>query len=120
MENFMREELRKKYRRLTIDFLNTDWLKILLRSREEKMKPTTFIKKMALEGRLVIYDTKPMNNLALSLNRIGKNIIQIVHLANSVHSVNMEDVERLEKLIKNMKDEMEEHFLYTVYERKKL
>jgi hypothetical protein len=116
----MRKEHKKKYRRLTIDFLNADWLKILLRSREAKMKPTTFIKKMSLEGKLVIYDTKPMNNLALSLNRIGKNINQIVHLANSVHSVNIEDVERLEKLLKNMKDEMEEHFLYTVYERKEL
>jgi hypothetical protein len=32
--------------------------------------------------------------------------------------VSIEDVERLEKLLKNMKDEMEEHFLYTIYERK--
>jgi hypothetical protein len=107
-----------KYKNFQMYITFDDWLKILLRSREAKMKPTTFIKKMALDGKLVIYDTKPMNNLALSLNRIGKNINQIVHLANSVHSVNIEDVERLEKLLKNMKDEMEEHFLYAVYDRK--
>jgi hypothetical protein len=82
------------------------------------MKPTTFIKHMALEGRLVVYDTKPMNNLALSINRIGKNINQIVHLANEVHSVNMKDIERLEKLLRNVKDEVWEDMHYTVYERK--
>jgi hypothetical protein len=73
---------------------------------------------MALEGRLVVYDTKPMNNLALSINRIGKNINQIVHLANEVHSVNMDDIERLEKLLQNVKDEVWEDMHYTVYERK--
>jgi hypothetical protein len=94
-----------------------DWLKILLRAREAKMKPTTFIKHMALNGKLVVYDIKPMNNLALSINRIGKNINQIVHLANEVHSVNMEDIERLEKLLHNVKNEVLEDMHYTVYER---
>jgi hypothetical protein len=107
-----------KYKNFQMYVTLADWLKILLRARKAKMKPTTFIKHMALNGRLVVYDTKPMNNLALSINRIGKNINQIVHLANEVHSVNMEDIERLENLLKNVKDEVWEDMHYTVYERK--
>jgi heme oxygenase len=114
----MRKELRKNYRRFYIDFKNADWLKILLRAREANMKSTTFIKHMALNGKLIVYDTKPMNNLALSINRIGNNINQIVHLANEVHSLNMDDIERLEKLLMNVKDEVWEDMHYTVYERK--
>jgi hypothetical protein len=110
----------KNYKQLPMRFSPADWLKILLRAREAKMKPTTFIKKISLYGELIVYDVKPMNNLSLAINRIGKNINQIVHLANEVHSVNDEDIERLSKLLERVKEEVHEHQRYAVYERKQL
>jgi hypothetical protein len=116
----MREELRKNYKRFYIDFRIEDWLKISIRAKYAKMKPTTFIKRMAVDGKMSVYDTKPMNSLTLAINRIGKNINQIVHLANEVHSVNMTDIELLSEKLDLIKNEICEHQRYAVYERSDL
>jgi hypothetical protein len=117
----MRKELSKNYNRLSIDFRNADWLKILLRAREANMKPTTFIKRMAVDGELIVYNLNAMNSLTLSINRIGNNINQIVHLANKVQTVDADEIEALTKKLEQVRSEIDYHqFHLKNYERKKL
>jgi hypothetical protein len=99
----------KLYKNFQIFFSKTDWQQILLRAEKANMKPSTYIREMALNGGIVVYDMMAMNSLTLAITRIGTNINQIVHLANEVHSVNLNDVKILSEKLDRIINEMQDH-----------
>jgi hypothetical protein len=94
----------ERYKRIGINIKIDDWKIISERIKIAKMKPTTFIREMALKSEIKIYDDNQLYQLFMQLRRIGTNINQIVHLANEVHSVNETDIENLEKRMKEIEE----------------
>jgi hypothetical protein len=109
----------KSYKQFHTFFSPDEWQEILSRAEKAKMKPTTFIRKMALKGNVVVYDNMAMHSLTLAINKIGTNINQIVHLANEVHSVNLNDVKLLADKLDKIDKEIIVHQRRFEYERKK-
>jgi hypothetical protein len=98
----MSKYLPSKYKRICIDFKLKDWNKIPKRYEICKMKPTAFIREMALRGEIKLYNDERLNELSLQVRRFGNNINQIVHLAQEVKTVNKTDIENLEKHMKSI------------------
>jgi hypothetical protein len=90
------------YKHFNIFFLNKDWQRIVEKAEICQMKPTKYIRKMALRGEIKIFNDERLNEVSLQLRKIGININQIVHLANEVQSVNKTDIENLEKHMKKI------------------
>jgi hypothetical protein len=99
----------KSYKEFPMRFSPENWQEILSRAEKANMKPTTFIRSMALKGTIVVFDKLAMNSLTLAINKIGTNINQIVHLANEVHSVNLNDVKLLVDKLDKIENEIEEY-----------
>jgi hypothetical protein len=93
---------KNKYKQFHIYLLKEDWEKILKRTEICKMKPTAFIREMALRGEIKLYHDDRLNELSLQVRRFGKNINEIVKLAQTVKGVNETDIENLEKHMKSI------------------
>jgi phage host-nuclease inhibitor protein Gam len=57
---------------------------------------------MALRGEIKLYNNERVNELSLQVRRFGKNINEIVKLAQMVKNVNETDIENLEKHMKSI------------------
>jgi hypothetical protein len=93
---------KNKYKQFHIYLLKEDWEKILKRAEICKTNPTAFIREIALRGEIKLYNNERLNELSLQLCRIGKNINEIVKLAQTVKNVNETDIENLEKHMKRI------------------
>jgi uncharacterized protein YlzI (FlbEa/FlbD family) len=96
----------ENYKRFHIDFRKTDWDKILKRASAVKLKPTTFIKRSALNRAIIIYDKEVMNDMVGAINRIGNNVNQIARIANGMGFAGKEDVENVTNLLNSLKKEI--------------
>ena len=61
------------------------------------MKTATYIKYMALHGKIVNVDAKVSNEVLAALSRIGSNVNQIAHRANITEYITQEDLQSLMK-----------------------
>ena len=73
-----------------------EWETIKRNAKEVGMKPCTYIRRIAIEGKIKKYDMKLVNDVRLELIRIGTNINQISAMANSTHSVYSKDLENMQ------------------------
>ena len=71
----------RKYKNLTFTF--EEWKRIEKLSTECKMRSATYIKQMALNGRIINIDLKNYHAVISELNKIGSNINQIARVANA-------------------------------------
>ena len=71
----------RKYKNLTFTF--EEWKRIEKLSAECKMRSATYIKQMALNGRIINIDLKNYHAVISELNKIGSNINQIARVANA-------------------------------------
>ncbi len=88
---------REGKKRKELYFSEEDWKVIEKRARQCKMNTTKFIRKMALEGNIIIKELKDINNLLYELNRIGNNINQLAKKANEVNNIYRSDIDRLKQ-----------------------
>lgn len=70
----------RKYKNLTFTF--EEWERIERLSAECKMRPATYIKQMALNGRIINIGLKNYQAVISELNKIGSNVNQIARVAN--------------------------------------
>ena len=61
------------------------------------MRTATYIKYMALHGKIVNVDAKVSNEVLGALSRIGGNVNQIAHRANITEYITSEDLQSLMK-----------------------
>lgn len=71
----------RKYKNLTFTF--EEWKRIEKLSAECKMRSATYIKQMALNGRVINIELKNYHAVISELNKIGSNINQIARVANT-------------------------------------
>ena len=84
----------RKYKNLTFTF--EEWERIEKLSAEYKMRSATYIKQMALNGRIINIDLKNYHAVISELNKIGSNINQIARVANASGYSTHDELRQLE------------------------
>ena len=84
----------RKYKNLTFTF--EEWKRIEKLSVECKMRSATYIKQMALNGRVINIDLKKYYAVISELNKIGSNINQIARVANASGYSTHDELRQLE------------------------
>ena len=83
-----------KYKNLTFTF--EEWKRIEKLSEKCKMRSATYIKQMALNGRVINIDLKNYHAVISELNKIGSNINQIARVANASGYSTHDELRQLE------------------------
>lgn len=84
----------RKYKNLTFTF--EEWKRIEKLSAKCKMRSATYIKQMALNGRVINIDLKNYHAVISELNKIGSNINQIARVANASGYSTHDELRQLE------------------------
>ena len=74
-----------------------EWKEVERKAAECHMKTATYIKYMALHGKIVNVDAKMSSDLLAALGRVGGNVNQIAHRANIIENITQEDLQKLLK-----------------------
>nr|WP_074961870.1 plasmid mobilization relaxosome protein MobC [Ruminococcus albus] len=74
-----------------------EWKEVERKAAECNMKTPTYIKYMALHGKIVNVDAKMSSDLLAALGRVGNNVNQIAHRANITEYITREDLQSLMK-----------------------
>ena len=85
----------RKYKNLTFTF--DEWNRIKNLANQCKMKTATYIKQMALNGKIINVDMEAYHKYIDELNKIGSNINQIARIANSSGYVTHYEMQRIER-----------------------
>ncbi len=73
----------------------TEWSKVEKQASELSMQTSEYIRRMAVDGKIINLDFKNITPMINSLRSIGTNINQIAKKANEINSIYTEDVEKL-------------------------
>ena len=84
----------RKYKNLTFTF--DEWKMIEQLSAECKMRSATYIKQMALNGKVINIDLENYHAVISELNKIGSNINQIARVANASGYSTHDELRQLE------------------------
>lgn len=85
----------RKYKNLTFTF--DEWEHIEKKSAECNMRTATYIKQMALSGKVVNLDLHSCHDYVSVLNKIGRNVNQIARVANASGYVTADELRQLER-----------------------
>ena len=67
------------------------------RAAASGMNVSGYIRKCAVDGKIILYETKNLFGLKTALKAIGKNVNQIAAVVNSTGSVYANDIEDLKR-----------------------
>ena len=99
-----------------IKFSPEEWEQVCKRAEKCGKRTGTFIRDIAVQGTIKIFDTKPINSFLISFNRIGNEINQIAKVANSTQSIYAKDIEDMQKSFKRFSNVMENYLLPLKYD----
>lgn len=75
------------------------------RAKTADMNISKFIRTLALNGKIILYDTENIYRFNQLMRSIGTNINQIAMVANSEKSVFRNDIETIRKDVRKLSDE---------------
>jgi hypothetical protein len=93
----------------TTYFHQDEWKKILANAKKSNLKPTTYIKRMAINGHIRIYNTENLAQLITAINRFGNNLNQLAAVANISHSIYKNDFKQLINIFNGLHDDIEKY-----------
>ena len=85
----------RKYKNLSFTF--DEWQRIEKYSAECKMKTATYIKQMAMNGKVISINMREYHEIISEINRIGNNINQIARVVNTIGYATPDELRQLEK-----------------------
>ena len=85
----------RKYKNLSFTF--DEWQMIEKISAECKLKTATYIKQMALNGKVISINMREYHEVISEINRIGNNINQIARVVNARGYATSDELQQLEK-----------------------
>ena len=85
----------RKYKNLSFTF--DEWQKIEKYSAECKLKTATYIKQMALNGKVISINMREYHEVISEINRIGNNINQIARVVNASGYATPDELRQLER-----------------------
>ncbi len=94
-----------------IYFSPEEWKVVCKKADKVGKRTGTFIREIAVQGDVKVFDLELFNHLIVSFNRIGNEVDQIAKVANSTQSVYAKDIEDLKKSFKYFEDVMENYLL---------
>ncbi len=100
---------RKGTIRKEVGFSKEEWEKVCRRAEKTKMRPGTYIRRMAVQGEVKFYELRELVALKRSFLSIGNNLNQIAAVANSSGSVYQKDIEDLQKEFKYFRNVMKNY-----------
>ncbi len=99
-------------------FYPDEWEVILEKSKTAELKPTTYIKRMVLNGEIKHFDVGTVLKLVKAINAYGNNLNQIAMVVNSTKSVYQSDVKKLLEDFHHMERDIEEYLKVLEYDKK--
>jgi RAB protein geranylgeranyltransferase component A len=96
----------KHHKRFNASFAPEEWNKVLEKSKAAGLKPTTYVKRIAVHGEIKRYDTADVQKLTLAINKFGVNLNQIAQMVNATNSVYQADMFRMSNDFDDMKKEI--------------
>lgn len=79
------------------------------RAAASGMNISGYIRKCAVEGKIILYETRNLFGLKTALKAIGKNINQIAVVVNSTGSVYSKDIEDLKNNMQGIEHMLNEY-----------
>ncbi len=76
------------------------------RAATSGMNISSYMRKCAVDGKIILYETKNVFGLKTALKAIGKNINQIASVVNSTGSVYKKDIEDLQYRFRYLEDKI--------------
>lgn len=83
-------------KRKEVCFDQKEWELIQDKAALARLDTTKYIKRMALNGYIIEYDLKVLNDFIYELNKIGVNINQITKRVNETGSIHTQEVESMQ------------------------
>ena len=84
-------------KRKEICFHEKEWELVQKKANDVKLDTTNYIRRMALNGYIIEYDLKVLNDFIYELNKIGVNINQITKRVNETGSIHASEVETIQE-----------------------
>lgn len=82
--------------RKAVYFGESDWEIVERKAKKAKMQDTTkYIRKMAIEGEIAVYDFKTAHELIYEIHKIGVNVNQLSRKANEINNIYKADLDQL-------------------------
>jgi len=88
---------------------------IMAKAEKSGMKMSKFLRTLALEGEVKVFDMKAVNDLAVNFYRIGININQITAMVNKTKSFYKNDYEEIERQLSEMEKALDKYM--RIFER---
>ena len=89
---------------------------IRLRAETANMSISSFLRELALNGKIILYDTENIYRFNQLMRAIGTNINQIAMVVNSNSAVYQSDVRELKKQFSELSEKLNEHLKPLSYE----
>ena len=83
-------------------FNEKEWALIQEKAALAKLDTTNYIKRMALNGYIIEYDLKTLNDFIYELNKIGVNINQMTKKVNETGSIHEHEIEAIQGDMKHI------------------
>lgn len=94
---------RKGKVRKSIYFSDDEWKIIEEKTKLAKLQDTTkYIRKIAIEGEVAVYDFAAAHELIYEINKIGVNVNQVARKANELNSIYKSDIDGLRSEYENL------------------
>lgn len=100
---------RKGNKAIVIYFSPEQWNIVCRKAKAAKMRNGTYVRRMAVNGEVTIYELKELSALKRAFLSIGNNVNQIAEVANSSGSVYQKDIEDLQKEFKYFRSVMKNY-----------
>ena len=86
-----------------VRFSENEWKNVERRAAIAGMKPAVFIRNMAENGQIRLYDLEKYQNLSYPMRGIHSCMDQIATVANSTHSIYEKDISELRDNFEDLK-----------------
>lgn len=100
---------RKGNKAIVIYFSPEQWNIVCRKAKAAKMRNGTYVRRIAVNGEVKIYELKELSALKRAFLSIGNNVNQIAEVANSSGSVYQKDIEDLQKEFKYFRSVMKNY-----------
>ncbi|HAC0715856.1 TPA_asm: plasmid mobilization relaxosome protein MobC [Listeria monocytogenes] len=66
------------------------------------MNREAYLRKMAIDGAIIVSNYNETKKLTLELNKIGTNINQMARIANTHKNISQDDIQKIKEMINNI------------------
>lgn len=108
-------EKRKRKNAKIVRFSDDEFAKAKENAKKSNMKFETYLRWIACNGEIKVFDMKAVNDLAVNFYRIGININQITAMINKTKSFYKNDYEEIESQLSEMEKTLDKYM--RIFER---